>query len=280
MLILNEDERINNQANGGISLTDKKKKVSQVAVLDKAFTIIFFLKKTKEGIGLTEIARQTGINKTTCYRILQTLMTNKIVEYGTSSGTYRLGLNLLELGNAVQRRISIREIALPYLKELTNKTTATTYLCLLRNDKSLCVERIEGPHAQILLLNVGEEWPLYTGGAARAMLAYLDDHKINHILSTAENDSIAEHALYTHNDYWPLVERIRTKGYNVSYDDVLNGVSSIGAPIFNQHGEVTAAISLSNTSRMIQPKKEEELATLITDTANTISASLGWDGTS
>ncbi len=255
-----------------------QKNPNTVAVLEKSFTIIAFLENTEEGIGLTEIAKQTNINKTTCYRILQTLMLDNMVEYGELDGTYRLGLRLLELGNIVKRRIDIRKIAMPFLKELTDKTEDTSYLCILNNNKSLCVERVRGLYVQVLLLNVGDVWPLYVGAAPRAMLAFLSDEKIEKVLSAPGKETITKHPRVEHTDYWELIKDIRQKGYSVSYEDVVNGVSSIGAPIFDHSGSITASISLSSTSHKIPPSKENEIAQLVVDAANKISAELGWSG--
>ncbi|MBO1003252.1 IclR family transcriptional regulator [Pseudogracilibacillus auburnensis] len=253
--------------------TTQNKKVNTVAVLDKAITIITFLESAKGGIGLTEIAKQTKINKATCYRILQTLMVDRIVEYGDIAGTYQLGLRLLELGNIVKRRLDIRKIALPFLKELTGETKDTSYLCLLNNFQSLCVERVEGTYARVLLLNVGDIWPLYVGAAARAMLAYIDDDEINKIIHPPQDN----HIIQSNNkdiNYWDLIHEVRKNGYSVSYEDVVAGVSSIGAPIFDSSGKVVASISLSSTSKKLLDNKEE-VAQLIMHTANQISKSLG-----
>lgn len=262
----------------GYKNMNQKKNPNTVAVLEKSLTIISFLEKTKEGIGLTEIAKQTNINKTTCYRILQTLMLDNIVEYGDIDGTYRLGFRLLELGNIVKRRIDVRKIALPYLKELTNKTDDTTYLCILNNNKSLCVERIEGIYVQVLLLNVGDVWPLYVGAAPRAMLAFLDDKEIDEILASPEEEEITIHSEIKHEDYWILIKEIRKKGYSVSYEDVIKGVSSIGAPVFDHKGRIIASVSISSTSQKVPPSKETEIAEQVVHTANQISKSLGWAG--
>lgn len=254
------------------------KKRNTVAVIEKALTVISFLEDTKDGIGLTEIATQTNINKTTVYRILQTLMLDNIVEYGEVEGTYRLGFRLLELGEIVQSNIDLRTTALPYLKQLTAQTDHTTYLCILHHDASLCVERIDGLHVQVLLLKVGDVWPLYVGGAARAMLAFLDDKKIDQIIAEENNNPITLHSEIEHEDYWELINITREKGYSSSFEDVIRGVSSIGAPIFNHNGEVVAAVSLSTTSTLLPPSHEEEIASQVVETANKISQQLGWNG--
>lgn len=253
----------------------KNTEKNKVKVIERTIKIINLLENTSKGIGLTEISKRTNINKTTCYRILQTLMSDNIVEYGETNGSYRLGLRLLELGNSVLKRMDVREIALPYLNELTAITKQTSYLCVLHQDKALCVERVEGSHLQILMLKVGDIWPLYVGAAPRAMLAYLDDVKIEEIISNAtdEHTKLSEKK---HNNYWQLIYDIREKGYSVSYEDVIPNVSSIGAPIFDHRGKVIAAISVSSTAPGSLYEKEKKISSLVVGAANKISKQLGW----
>jgi DNA-binding IclR family transcriptional regulator len=250
----------------------KKKEV--VGVLEKALSVIAILEDTKEGYGLTEIAQRTGINKTTCYRILNTLLGDDMVEVGDKAGTYRLGTRFLELGGIVQRRINIRQIALPSLTHLTEKTGDTTFLCILNKQKAVCVERIEGKDVQVLALNVGDSWPLYAGAAPRAILACLDDEQIMDALSELKFDkSVNQH---DPSYYFKKIEEIRVKGYSVSYEDVTLGVSSIGAPLFDHTGQVVGAISLSSTIYRFPPEREEEFAQQVMNAAKEISKSLGW----
>ncbi|MFM1653441.1 IclR family transcriptional regulator [Brevibacillus sp. B_LB10_24] len=245
-----------------------------VGVLDKALTVISVLEKTKDGIGLTEIAQLAGINKTSCYRILNTLMSDGMVEIGERTGTYRLGIRFLELGGIVQRRINLRQAALPALTHLTEKTGDTSFLCILNSLKAVCIERIEGKDVQVLTLNVGDTWPLYIGAAPRAILANLDDEQVSQILSAPLETKalqITDPAVY-----WEMIRDIREKGYSVSFEDVTLGVSSIGAPVYNHMGHVVGSISLSSTIQRIPPEREEEIAQLVVDTAKQISKSLGW----
>lgn len=234
--------------------------------------------QTKEGIGLTKIAELAGINKTSCYRILYTLMQDQFVEVGERAGTYRLGLRFLELGGIVHRRMNLRQIALPELTRLTEQTEDTSFLCILNNQQSVCIEKVEGKHVQVLTMNVGDTWPLYTGAAPRAILANLDDEQILKILMKP----IEAHTSKTETDpisLWKMIKEIRHKGYSVSYEDVTIGVSSLGAPIFNHTGKVIGSISLSSIAQRLPPDKEEVFSELVLDAARNISTLMGWNPT-
>lgn len=246
-----------------------------VGVLQKAITIIEALEDVQEGIGLKEIAEKTSINKTTCYRILQTLLLDHMVEMGNKSGTYRLGMRMLELGASVQRRINLRQIALPVLTKLTNLTGETSFLCLNTEDRAVCLERIEGKNVQVLAMRVGDSWPLYQGAAPRAILAYKSDQYISDLLNNAEFEEKTSNTPLDAESYWAFITEAREQGYTTSREDVTLGVASIGAPIFDYDGKVIAAISISSTVHRIYPK-EKNVAQELREAAIEISQLMGW----
>lgn len=246
-----------------------------VGVLQKAITIIKALEDTQKGIGIREIAEKTSINRTTCHRILQTLLLDNMVEMGEKNGMYRLGMRMLELGSAVQRRINLRQLALPILTKLTNSTGETSFLCLNTEDRAVCLERIEGKNVQVLAMRVGDSWPLYQGAAPRAILTHKSDQYIRDLLTNVDFERKTANTPPDASTYWKLIMEAREKGYTTSREDVTLGVASIGAPIFDHEGKVIAAVSISSTVHRIYPK-EKNLAYELKETATNISGLMGW----
>lgn len=253
------------------------KEIKTIGVLEKAIKIIAFLEESRSNIGLSEIARSTGINKATCYRILQTLLSDNIVAYDEISSKYRLGFRLIQLGATVQQQVSIHRIALPYLRRLTEDTGATSNLCILNDNKAMCIERIEGQHVQILVMKIGDVWPLYAGAAPRAILAYLDDETIEQ--SLASDNNLEFYTKLDKEHYYKMIDDTRRQGYTVSYEDIVDTVTGIGAPIFDYSGKIVAAISIgTSTSLLLKERTLIENAQLVISAAHKISKSLGWPG--
>ena len=90
----------------------------QVAVVQRAVTILGELADARTELGTNEIARRTGINVSTISRILATLVSGGLVEYVAATGRYRLGLGVVRLASAVPERLDIRALARPHLAEL------------------------------------------------------------------------------------------------------------------------------------------------------------------
>src|ERR671934_84899 len=102
--------------------------VRRVAAVERALAVLDALSDGNVELGTNEIARRTGINASTVSRLLATLAGAGIVEHVTATGRYRLGLRLLQLGNAVLARLDLREVARPHLQALVAATGETATL--------------------------------------------------------------------------------------------------------------------------------------------------------
>jgi DNA-binding IclR family transcriptional regulator len=256
---------------------DARARSDTVGVLRKALAVLTALQRAPGDLGLTELAKQAGINKTTCYRIVSTLLKEGIIEPGTQSGTYRLGIRLLELGATVQSRLSLRQIARPFLVELAEKTEEAVFLCILRGDRALCIDHIEGKHVGVVALRTGESLPLHIGGAPRALLAGLPDDRVWEIL----NSPLVPWTSKTPTDpnaLWAIVQEVRAQGYSVSEEDVTLGIAAIGAPIFDHTGMVIGAISISGTVQRFAEPRRSQLIRWVMAAAQGISRRMGYRG--
>lgn len=88
-----------------------------VQVLERMFVLIDVLASREEAVSLKEISERTGLHPSTAHRILNDLAAGRFVDR-PESGSYRLGMRLLELGNLVKARLSVREAALPAMRLL------------------------------------------------------------------------------------------------------------------------------------------------------------------
>ena len=88
-----------------------------VQVLERMFLLMDVLASREEAVSLKEISERTGLHPSTAHRILNDLAIGRFVER-PESGSYRLGMRLLELGNLVKGRLSVRDAALVPMRNL------------------------------------------------------------------------------------------------------------------------------------------------------------------
>ncbi len=224
-----------------------------------------------------EIAKRTGEPLSSVYRLLQSLTGVGWVDRGWRRGTYRLGLLLLTIGGLLEDKLDVRECALPSLRRLVETTGTTSFLCVRRDTRAVCVERLEGQAVRSLAMQLGSSLPLFAGAAPRAILAFLPPAEQRSSLraSRLPADPDRPEATAIQVD----IERVRQDGYAVSDGDVTPGIAALGAPVFNHRGELAAAISISGLRSQILGSSRAANIELITSCAREVSRSLGQEVT-
>ncbi|HEX8771019.1 MAG TPA: IclR family transcriptional regulator, partial [Acidimicrobiales bacterium] len=173
----------------------------------------------------------------------------------------------------LEDKLDVRECALPSLRRLVNTTGTTSFLCVRRDTRAVCVERIEGQAVRSLAMQLGSSLPLYAGAAPRAILAFLPpaEQRSSLRLSRLPGDPPPPDAAAIQAD----IKRVRRDGFSVSDGDVTPGIAALGAPVFNHRGELAAAISISGLRSQVLGSSREANIELITSSAREVSRALG-----
>jgi len=127
-------------------------------VLGRAMLILDTLAQG-DVVGISALARRTGLAKTTVHRLVGELARYDLVEV-TGDGA-RLGMRLFELGLSVPRQRSLREAALPFMRALQEATRETVHLAVLDGREVVYVEILHGAHAPRLPSRVGGRMPAH-----------------------------------------------------------------------------------------------------------------------
>jgi DNA-binding IclR family transcriptional regulator len=246
-------------------------------LISKAGAVLDILEQHKEA-SAADLAAALGEPLSSVYRLLQSLTTTGWVDRGSRRGAYRLGLSLMTIGGLVEDHLDIREASLPSLRELVDATGVTSFLCVRRGQRAVCLERIEGYAVQSLAMLLGGSLPLYAGAAPRALLAFLPVAEQSAILKDTSQQLRDDPPRPDDKDIIADIARIRAVGYSVSNGDVTPGIAALGAPVFNHRGEVQGALSLSGLrDQVLNPAGVDHTIELLRLAAGKASAALGWE---
>ncbi|MFD1056813.1 IclR family transcriptional regulator [Terrabacter terrigena] len=221
-----------------------------------------------------ELAEALGGPLSSMYRMLQSLEAVGWVDRSPRRGRYRLGLPMMTIGGLVEDSIDIRELARPGLMTLLQETEATSFLCVPRGARAVCIERLEGRAVRSLAMQLGSSLPLYAGAAPRALLA--------HLPLSEQRDVLESGVVMPGDPPRPAVaatlrelEEVRRRGYAVSDGDVTSGIAALGAPVFNHRQELVASMSISGLRHQILGPNLERNGALLQHAARATSAALG-----
>lgn len=250
-----------------------KPHLKTVYKIDKIFDA-FYLKQ--EELGVSEISRIVGFNKSIVYRILFSLTQKGYIIQNKSNKKYFLGLKLFQLGNIALKKMNVRFLALPIMEKIVVETQESVYLYLLNQDKRICIEKIESPHDIRFILNLGETLPLYCEAAGKSILAFLPSSLIEKVIKDSKLIPLGPNTITDPNKLKEELLKIRKEGYALSIEERVVDSFSVAAPIFNHEGRVVSSLSVAGPLGRFSNEKFENIKKIVLFYTKKLSSELGY----
>jgi len=229
------------------------------------------LARHAQPVGLKQLAQGTGLHPSTAHRILNALMSGRMVER-VDQGNYRLGIRFLELGNLVKSRISVREHALPFMRELHAATGEAVNLSVRRDDEIVYVERTSSGRALMRVVNiVGARAPLHSTAVGKLFLLEDGPEGLRLYAQRTRLPQFTRNTLTSVGALEKEMERIRRNGFAVDNEEAELGVRCIGAGVRDDGGALVAGLSVSAPAERMRAT----WSGLVKETAEKISRAIG-----
>ena len=243
-----------------------------VQVIERVFSLIDVLASREEAFSLKEISEKTGLHPSTAHRILNDLAVGRFVDR-PESGTYRLGMRLLELGNLVKARISVRDAALVPMRELHKLIQQPVNLSVRQGDEIVYVERAYSERSGMQVVRaIGGRAPLHLTSVGKLFLAADEPTRIR---AYATRTGLSGH---TKNSITQLSvlerELAKARQYGVARDneELELGVRCMAAGIYDDQNKLVAGLSISAPADRL----DESWLSQLESTARHISLALGF----
>ncbi len=249
---------------------------SKIQILDRTIAILDCFNLDKPVLGVREIARKTKLSPSTVGRIMAYMKEMGILNQDPESRQYMMGSKVLAWAGIYTVTSDVRTVALPVMVRLQEQTRETISLYFLEGSERVCIERLESPETVRIVARVGRRIPLYAGSAGKVFLAFLPENRREMILRDIDLVPMTERTMTDLDALRANLDQIRQKGYAVSRGEWIIDASGTAAPIFDQHGQITAAISISGPGQRFTDKKIKEIADLLVKEAAQISFELGY----
>jgi len=244
-----------------------------VQSVDRALTILEVLARVGEG-GVTEIAAELGVHKSTAFRLVTTLESHRLVEQTTERGRYRLGVGVLRLAGATTARLDLVQEARPVCRQLAADTGETVNVAVLSEGSALYLDQIAGSSALQPHNWVGQHIPLHATSNGKVLLSGLDQDRLAEVLG-----QLARYTPLTITKKSKLraeLDQVRERGYAAAIDELEEGLTAAAAPIRNAHGDVVASMSVSGPTFRLTADRLVDVVPLLQEAAAEVSHRLGW----
>lgn len=243
--------------------------VRRVAAVARAFAVLDALADGQAELGTNEIARRTGINASTVSRLLATLADAGFVEHVAASGRYRLGLRLLELGNAVLARLDLREIARPHLVALTEATGETATLSAPGEGHAVTVDFVQSRSSVQSVAQIGRPSVAHATATGKVLLAWGGQEPPGPLTRYTER------TLTRARDLANEIARVRDQGYAESVGEREEGLHAIAAPVWGPDGDLAGMLGVQGPGGRFGRAAMRAALPLLLEHARAVTAGLG-----
>jgi IclR family transcriptional regulator, pca regulon regulatory protein len=249
--------------------------------LERGLGILAAFTPTQPSLGVSELAREVGLSRSTTHRYMSTLTRLGYLQQDPSSRRYRLGPRVLDLGFSAINSMELRVISSPYLQRLSDETGFTVNMAILDGADILYVERCRSSRAgqrEIdLNLHVGSRLPAYCTSMGKVLLAYLSPERRAALLDGVPLRKRGPNTLTSRRALEAELAAVRERGLALNNEELAYGLRSIAAPVRGPSGDVVAAINLAVHSSMVSTRDlVARLGESVRRTAAEISRQVGY----
>ncbi len=243
------------------------------SAVDRVLDILLLFRDGRPHASVDDISQELDIPKSTVYRHVRLLSDKGLLEKA-GSASYRLGLAVFELGrHALASNRDLRLTVLPSMQRLAEVVGESVSLMRVFDRHVICIESIEGRHALRVKIEQGRVQLLHAGASSKLLLAHLPEDDWDDLLDVPLQQ-------FTHNTITDVqalkaeLRHIRERGYSISDGEIDVGARAIAVPLWNQQGEVVAALSIEAPSSRMNDERVMDFRHLLIDEAEIIRQAL------
>lgn len=257
-------------------MTTEKTNDGSVRSVERALNILKCFSLSEPRLTLGQISKRLGLPKSTVHRLLKSLQDNRFVEQDTESGKYRLSYAVVRMGMVATEDNTLRNVALPVMRDMAKITKQTCNLYVVSGCKRLCIEQVEGPEYVKRYSYVGALFPLYGGASGKVLLAFQDEEWLTCYFHKVLLRRMTERTTTDRETLMGQLQVIRKQRYAATFGERDILTASVAAPIFNLSGNLAAAMAVSGPIMMFTDENIKRYAAELIKAAESISLQLGY----
>lgn len=245
--------------------------------VEKVLQIIETMAQSREPLRLQDISMKVKMPSSTTLRLINTLMNCGYANQDPNTLRYTLSLKFMEIGSLVSSQLNIRDIAHPYLVELSKKCKESVCLAIEQNMEVVYIDVIDGPDGMLKITQrIGKIAPIHSTGVGKLMLLNYDSSQIEHMIKTKGMAALTPNTITTKQGLLIELEKIRNQGYALDNEECELGARCLSVGIKDYTGKIVAGISVSGPVTRMSMSYIEEIKDIVMNTSGKVSELLAY----
>lgn len=240
----------------------------QVTAISRAMVVLDELAEAGPELGTNELARRTGINVSSISRILSTLATAGVVHHMQSTGRYRLGVRLVQLGNAAREGLDIRGLARPHMEALATLTGETVTLSMPGEREVMTLDFVQSPLSVRSVAEIGRPSVAHATAVGKVFLAYGKGRPEGALTSYTDHTITDPQVLEKE------IADLRERGWARAMREREEDLHGIAAPVLDKSEQLVAIFGIQGPAARFTSEAMEEALPALLDGADQVAAIL------
>jgi DNA-binding IclR family transcriptional regulator len=236
----------------------------------KAFAILSAISSSKDGLGVSELAKNLKMAKSTVHGMTSALEELGAVMREPLTKKYKLGFTLLEIGRSAYSQIDLKTTSRPVTEELMQKSRTSIFLGILNWGHVTILDIVESRQDLSITAPVGSTIPLFAGAVGKVFLASMADAEAANIIQSKGLPRYTDNSIIDMDNYVKELEQVREKGYAVDDEEYILGVRAVASALTGL-GQLRSAIWAVGFKASLDDVKMKNLASETHKAAKTIS---------
>jgi len=242
----------------------------------KVLDILEHVAASKQPVSVSDLARGTGFNVSTAFRLVQTLVARGYVEQQDGQRSYVLGTRLYQLASAYLQGSDLATLARPHLEALRDEVGETVYLVIFSQGEIVQLCKADGPHVVSASIRSSEREPAYCTATGKVLLSGLSDEAFRSYLAGVKLTPYTAQTITSRAKLEREIESVRAEGFALDLEEYAENLCCLSVPVRHPHGgEIAAAISVAMPKLRFKRSGVPRWRKLLEERAALISQPLG-----
>lgn len=251
------------------------KKTAPVQSLQRGLQVLMAVAEARGAIGLTELVRRTGLERSCVFRLVNTLAQQGFLNQSTQTRHYALGPTVWQLAGHMRQSSDLLTFARPHIRNLAHTTGETAHLSVRQGDRAISLEHQTSDQLLGVSGSTGRSEPLHCSAVGKALIG---DFTLERITELLDGSLVARtpRTITTVGALFEECQRVLAQGYALDDEEYARGVRCLAAPVRDMHGDIVAAIGVSAPVDRLPRNEINKIAEQVRATADTLSKQLGY----
>jgi IclR family KDG regulon transcriptional repressor len=245
-----------------------------VRAVERALDVLSCFKPGQQSLSLTRIAEQLQMPKSTTFRLLATLEAKRFVRRNSETGSYHLGIRLIEMGSLATQDLDLHQWAQPHLQRLAAEFGETVDLAILDGECVIYLQVVESPQRVKLAAAVGQRLPAFCTASGKALLAYLPFAQVTRLVAGSLK-KYTDHTQASLEDLARGFQETRDRGFALSEQEYEKDINAVGAPVLSAQQHPILSLAIAGPSFRLPRERMLALGPALRATTETMAIEAG-----